>query len=191
MLGFGAVSGLFRKEVGESNQLVGPCVGSFCCFQNTRRRLECGVWKPRPALSCFDSIVYLADEASRVGPGVVPRLAGREINAAQVIAKGKEMGVAERWQTSGRILAAARLEMDCRGHCLEGHPGRWDCLILRKGQCRGRFLGIALRVRPGTVYKEEHWGRGEVLNWSREKGAQRLCVPDWALLQREETGKRS
>lgn len=29
------------------------------------------------------------------------------------------------------------------------------------------------------------------LDWSRAKGAQRLCFPDWAVLQREETGKRS
>lgn len=30
----------------------------LCCFENPRRRLPCQVWKPRPMLACFDTIVY-------------------------------------------------------------------------------------------------------------------------------------
>lgn len=58
-------------------------------------------------------------------------------------------------------------------------PPRRDCFIRGKGPCRTGSLSTAFQSATKTVYKEEHWGRGKEpgINWSREKGAQRLPVP--------------
>lgn len=80
---------------------------------------------------------------------------------------------------------------------IKGAPRSVGWLDFEEGTAQREVPGHCFSERrPGTVYKEEHWGRGEALNWSGEKGAQRLCVPclgcspkggDWKAILRDLT----
>lgn len=61
------------------------------CFAASRTpgggRLECGVWKPRPVLSCFDSIVYFAGRGPTGGGS--PQAGGGVIKSCSSNSPGK------------------------------------------------------------------------------------------------------